>query len=231
MSYHLWGKSQNWKVFRPSATANRIGLMESCTCRCCGGPPWLATPSHPWLVDPPWLADPPPPRNGWLGRSAFALTKPTCFVAFHWYLKFNSGGGGNKFCSTFFPREQAPSFRRSAANFFFFFKISFSLQSLSAKKLVLSPWKNIYAGVFFLRMSFLVKGKLAFYLQNCDWFYLLWTEIFECLEDQKSTWNEKKKCFVITWWILRCLHDIHASCLFSSVCVEMCVAFSAKKKK
>ena len=59
-------------LFRPSATASRIGLMESrvrCHC-CCGGPPWLADP-------PAWLAT--PPRDGWLGRSAFALTKRTCF--------------------------------------------------------------------------------------------------------------------------------------------------------
>ncbi len=54
-------------LFRPSATVSRIGLMESCTCRCrwCGGPPPLAS----------W----PPSRDGWLGRSAFALTKRTCF--------------------------------------------------------------------------------------------------------------------------------------------------------
>ena len=34
-------------------------------------------PAPPWLADPPWLAT-PPPRDGWLGRSAFALTKRTC---------------------------------------------------------------------------------------------------------------------------------------------------------
>ncbi len=38
-------------------------------------------PPPPWLADPPgWLAD-SPPRDGWLGRSAFALTKRTCFCA------------------------------------------------------------------------------------------------------------------------------------------------------
>ena len=36
-------------IFRPSATASRIGLIESRTCRR-GGPP------TPWLGDPPWLA-------------------------------------------------------------------------------------------------------------------------------------------------------------------------------
>ncbi len=53
------------RVFRPSATVSRIGLVESRLHHCCwcGGPPpppsWLA----PWLADPPpWLADPP----GWL---------------------------------------------------------------------------------------------------------------------------------------------------------------------
>ncbi len=57
-------------VFRPSATVSRIGLMESRLCRCRGGPPSQ-------LADPPgWL---PPPRDGWLGRSAFALTKRTCY--------------------------------------------------------------------------------------------------------------------------------------------------------
>ena len=49
-------------LFRLSATVSRIGLMESRHCR--GGP----------------LAGYPPPRDGWLGRSAFALTKRTCFV-------------------------------------------------------------------------------------------------------------------------------------------------------
>ena len=38
--------------------------------------------SHVWVVvmedPPPWLAT-PPPRDGWLGRSASALTKRTCF--------------------------------------------------------------------------------------------------------------------------------------------------------
>ncbi len=29
-----------------------------------------------WLTPPGWL---PPPHDGWLGRSAFALTKRTCF--------------------------------------------------------------------------------------------------------------------------------------------------------
>ncbi len=30
-----------------------------------------------WRTPPPWLAT-PPPRDGWLGRSASALTKRTC---------------------------------------------------------------------------------------------------------------------------------------------------------
>ncbi len=57
-------------LFRPSATVSRIGLMESCLrhCHCRGGPPLAG---YPLL-----LAD--PPRGGWLGRSAFALTKRTC---------------------------------------------------------------------------------------------------------------------------------------------------------
>ncbi len=85
-------------VFRPSATVSRISLMESCTCHrgepppLAGCPPpklhvmkWAALWScvcvvivedPPWLVDQPWLAD--PPRDGWLGRSTFALTKRTC---------------------------------------------------------------------------------------------------------------------------------------------------------
>ncbi len=58
-------------VFRPSATVSRMGLMESCTCHCRGGPP-----PTPWLTPLPWLAN--PPRDGWLGRSAFALTKRIC---------------------------------------------------------------------------------------------------------------------------------------------------------
>ncbi len=83
--------------------------MVSCTCCCGGPPlPWLAGPSPlagwpplaSWLAGlspltgwPPlasWLAGlsplagwPPPPawwqRDGWLGRSAFTLTKRTCF--------------------------------------------------------------------------------------------------------------------------------------------------------
>ena len=73
-------------IFRQSATVSQIGLTESCTCRRFhGGPPppgWLIPP---WLTDPPWLADPPlagwtPPCDGWLGRSAFALTKRTCLA-------------------------------------------------------------------------------------------------------------------------------------------------------
>ncbi len=36
--------SRNGAVFRPSATVSRIGLMESCMCRCHGGPPQLADP-------------------------------------------------------------------------------------------------------------------------------------------------------------------------------------------
>ena len=45
---------------------------------------WRTPPPTPYLADPPswlappWLAD-PPPCDGWLGRSAFALTKRTCF--------------------------------------------------------------------------------------------------------------------------------------------------------
>ncbi len=31
-------------IFRPSVTVSRIGLMESCTCRCHGGPPPSSTP-------------------------------------------------------------------------------------------------------------------------------------------------------------------------------------------
>ena len=54
-------------VFRPSATVSRIGLMESRLHCCRGGPPL------PPLVG--WLT---PPRDGWLGRWAFALTKRTC---------------------------------------------------------------------------------------------------------------------------------------------------------
>ncbi len=50
-------------VFRPSATVSRIGLMARRT-------------------PPPLLADPPPPRDGWLVRSAFALTKRTCLSFF-----------------------------------------------------------------------------------------------------------------------------------------------------
>ena len=42
-------------------------------CHCRGGPPpWLADPPSPWLGTPL--------RDGSLGRSAFALTKRTCFV-------------------------------------------------------------------------------------------------------------------------------------------------------
>ena len=64
--------SASLSVFRPSATVSRIGLMESCTCRrCCGGPPF-----HPPLTNHhlclAWEPD------GWLGRSAFTLTKRTC---------------------------------------------------------------------------------------------------------------------------------------------------------
>ncbi len=54
-------------LFRLCATVSRIGLLESRLrrrCRWCGGPP-----------PPDWL---PPSRDGWLGRSAFALTKRTC---------------------------------------------------------------------------------------------------------------------------------------------------------
>ncbi len=72
--------------------------MESWKCRhChCGGdpppPPPTTTPHHQtpsynwnpphnWdlrLLGPPTTG--PPPRDGWLGRSAFTLTKRTCFV-------------------------------------------------------------------------------------------------------------------------------------------------------
>ncbi len=54
-------------LFRPSATVSRMGLMVSRLCHCCGGPP---PPPPGWLT---------PPRDGWLGRSASALTKRTCF--------------------------------------------------------------------------------------------------------------------------------------------------------
>ena len=75
--------SQDHCVFRPSATASRTGLMESCTCHHCpchchGGPP----------PPPPPPPTPPPPclaweRDGLLGRSAFTLTNCTCvFVGF-----------------------------------------------------------------------------------------------------------------------------------------------------
>ena len=79
--------------------------MESCMCCCCrchchchchGGPPPTSWPPHKgaalWshvcviMEDPPsgWLTPPPLPgmawdRDGWLGRSAFSLTKRTCF--------------------------------------------------------------------------------------------------------------------------------------------------------
>ncbi len=57
----------------PKVACDEAGnLMESCLCHHCGGPP------PPWLANPPWLADPPPPHDGWLGHSAFALTKRTC---------------------------------------------------------------------------------------------------------------------------------------------------------
>ncbi len=84
------------KLFRPSATVSRIGLMVSRGRRCRGGPPppppWLATPpppkllammqaalwSHVWVVV---VEDPPtPPRDGWLGHSSFTLTKRTCWI-------------------------------------------------------------------------------------------------------------------------------------------------------
>ncbi len=66
---NLWW-CHNFDFFRPSATASRFGLMESCTCcHCCGGPP------------PPTLADSLPVwhdnvMDGW-GYSAFMLTKRT----------------------------------------------------------------------------------------------------------------------------------------------------------
>ncbi len=51
---------------------------------------YVSSLSRGWLAGwPPWLADPPPPpladppRDGWLGRSAFTLTKRTCFF-FTW---------------------------------------------------------------------------------------------------------------------------------------------------
>ena len=80
-------------LFRPSAAVSRDGIMESCTCCrgcCCGEPPphhrtphphyWDPLPPppphstpHHWLTPPPCLA-----WHGWLGRSAFTLTKRTC---------------------------------------------------------------------------------------------------------------------------------------------------------
>ena len=57
--------------------------MESCLCWCGGPPSWLTPP--PWLLagwlTPPLAGYPPPPRDGWLGRSAFTLTKRTCLLS------------------------------------------------------------------------------------------------------------------------------------------------------
>ena len=92
---------------RTSATVSRDGLVEPCMCRrchCCGGPPphhphWLTTHHHHHHHTPHWLtplhyhpplADHPTPtptttpclalsRDGWQGRSAFTLTKRTCW--------------------------------------------------------------------------------------------------------------------------------------------------------
>ncbi len=65
-----WDETIFAEFFRPSTTVSRIGLMESRLRRPCrGGPP-----------PPGWL--PPPPSDGWLGRSAFVLTKRTCYLFF-----------------------------------------------------------------------------------------------------------------------------------------------------
>ena len=72
-----WQGFRKQVFFRPSATVSRIGLMESCTCRR-GGP---APPATDW--PPPHKADPPWERDGWLGRSAFTLTKHTRWFRLH----------------------------------------------------------------------------------------------------------------------------------------------------
>ena len=60
-----------FESFRPSATASRIDQMESYVSS-------LSWRDPPPLAGWPPLADYPPSRDGWLGRSAFALTKRTC---------------------------------------------------------------------------------------------------------------------------------------------------------
>ncbi len=99
LSCFLWW----WFFFRPSVTVSRIGLTESCRCRPCRSPtswpppPKLSAMKQCSLMElclcrhccggPPYRADPLPHRtdlpawwqpDGWLGRSAFALTKRTC---------------------------------------------------------------------------------------------------------------------------------------------------------
>ncbi len=68
--------------FRPSATVSRIGLMKLCTFRH-GGPPHRLTPL-PLAGWPPCLAW---ECDGWLGRSAFTLTKRTCYLKSPFYLR------------------------------------------------------------------------------------------------------------------------------------------------
>ncbi len=112
-----WGKA---------VTVSWIGLMEShlhCHCRGCepplaGYPPpklhvmmWAALWSHVWVgvedTPPHWLTPPgwfpagyPPTRDGWLGRSASALTKRTCFsqVLLHQFRKLGKRTFGRHKC-------------------------------------------------------------------------------------------------------------------------------------
>ncbi len=59
--------------YPPKLSVTKQTALWSCVCVIMEEPPgWLT----PWLADPPCLAW---ERDGWLGRSAFTLTKRTCF--------------------------------------------------------------------------------------------------------------------------------------------------------